>query len=370
MKILYVTTIGLTMGFFKTLIKEFIDDGHIVDIACNETEAKVPDCYRKWNCRVHHISCSRSMLSSGNIKAIFEINRIVSSNNYDIVHCHTPIASVCTRAACKKLRKKGIKVIYTAHGFHFYQGAPLRNWIIYYPIEKYCSKFTDILITINHEDFAFAKKKMRTKIEYVPGVGIDIDKFQNTIVDKVQKRKELGVPENAVVLVSVGELNKNKNHEVIIKVLSSINNDNIYYIIAGEGPLKQYLIDLAQKEGVLNRVRLLGYRNDIAEIYKASDIFCFPSIREGLGLAAIEAIASGLPIIASDNRGTREYIKPNVNGFSCKYDDETTFINNINTVINQGCTFEYKNKSRCTTIDSFSVKNINEQVKRIYQSLL
>ena len=163
MKILYVTTIGLTMIFFKGLVKELIDVGHIVDIACNEETHKVPDCYREWGCKVYEIDCSRSPLSNGNIRAIRELKRIVYENHYDIVHCHTPIAGACTRLACKDFRKYGVKVFYTAHGFHFYKGAPIKNWLLFYPIEKLCSRFTDTLITINKEDYSLAKKRMKAE---------------------------------------------------------------------------------------------------------------------------------------------------------------------------------------------------------------
>ena len=160
MKILYITTVGGTMNFFNSLIKELINDGYTIDIATNEVASKVPDCYKEWGCKIYHISTSRSPFSFGNIKAIKQIKKI--AKDYDLVHCHTPLAGMATRLACRKLRKKqGLKVIYTAHGFHFYKGAPKKNWMIYYPIEKMCSRWTDVLITINKEDYELAKRKMK-----------------------------------------------------------------------------------------------------------------------------------------------------------------------------------------------------------------
>lgn len=159
------------MGFFKNFIKELLEDGHTVDIATNETTSKVPDCYREWGCQIYQISCTRSPFNKGNIDAIRQIRKIAADGSYGIVHCHTPIAAMCTRLACRKLRKSGLKVFYTAHGFHFYKGAPLKNWLVYYPIEWLCAHWTDVLITINKEDFELAKKKMKAKrVEYVPGV--------------------------------------------------------------------------------------------------------------------------------------------------------------------------------------------------------
>ena len=179
MKILYVTTIGTTMGFFKSFIKKLSDDGNQVELACNNT-ANVPEFYVENGFKIHSIDCSRAPINKGNFKAVNQLKKIVENGHFDIVHCHTPIAAACCRIACRKVRKNGTKVIYTAHGFHFYKGAPFINWLVYYPIEKICSHFTDVLITINTEDYALAQKKMKAKsIQYVPGVGIDTEKFTN-----------------------------------------------------------------------------------------------------------------------------------------------------------------------------------------------
>ena len=155
MKILYVTTIGNTMGFFTSIVEELLKAEHTVDVATNLNIGKLPDCYREWGCKIYPISCTRSPFNKGTIAAIKEIRKIVREGDYDIVHCHTPIAAMCTRLACRKLRKNGLKVFYTAHGFHFYKGAPLKNWLLYYPIECLCAHWTDTLITINREDHAF-----------------------------------------------------------------------------------------------------------------------------------------------------------------------------------------------------------------------
>lgn len=312
MKILYTTTIGSTMSFFREIIWELKREGHVVDIATNEegNNAIVPEYYREWGCRVYPLLCSRSPFNIGNVKAIQQIQQIVMDNYYDLVHCHTPIAAMCTRIACRKIRKQGTKVIYTAHGFHFYEGAPLKNWLIYYPIEKICSYWTDVLITINKEDYLLAKKKMKAKrIEYVPGVGIDLKKFNKIKVDKITIRKKLGVPEKAKLLLSVGELNENKNHEIVIRAIANLNS--IYYIIAGCGPLHEHLEEVIKECGLTDRVKLLGFREDVKELYKTVDAFIFPSFREGLSVALMEAMASGLPCLVSKIRGNVDLIDEN-----------------------------------------------------------
>lgn len=353
------------MTFFKNLIKELIEEGHTVDIICNETDEKVPDCYREWNCNIFHHSCSRSPLSAGNIKAIKEIKDVVAENKYDIVHCHTPIAAMCTRLACRGLRKNGVKVIYTAHGFHFYKGAPKLNWLIYYPIEKVCARFTDVLITINHEDYELAKRKMKAKrVEYVPGVGIDVDKFKNTVVDRAAKRKELGIPEDAFLLVSVGELNANKNHEVILKAMAQIDDDNIHYAIAGVGELKDYLLELASKLGIAERFHLLGYRNDVAEIYKAAEVFCFPSFREGLPVSLMEAMAAGLCTVAAKNRGTIELIRNN--GVLCNHNEADEFSEKIKLLANNQKLMKEFGVNGQSIVTYFRNERVNKLVTNIY----
>ena len=362
MKILYVTTIGSTMGFFKDFAKRLLADGHTLDIATNEVASKVPDCYVEWNCNVYNIDCSRSPLSSGNVKAIKQIEKIVEKGGYDIVHCHTPIAAMCTRIACRKTRKNGTKVIYTAHGFHFYKGAPFKNWLIFYSIEKICSYFTDVLITINTEDYALAKKKLKAKkIEYVPGVGIDLNKFSDTAVDKSAKRKELCIPEYAKLFLSVGELNKNKNHETVIRAIA--DKKDVYYIIAGEGGLKQHLQSVAKEYGIENRVMLLGYRNDIKELCEAADVFVFPSFREGLSVSVMEAMASGLPVLCSKIRGNTDLIDQNGGVLFNPYSLE-----DLKNAIDSFFSFDLNKLGLYNTekIKGFSLETVNKQLLEIY----
>lgn len=365
MRILYLTTQGSTMEFFTDFVKTLLNEGHVVDIATNEQLTFVPECYRDWNCTIYQIPCVRNPLNINNIRAIRKIRKI--AKQYDIVHCHTPIAAACTRIACTSLRNKGLKVYYTAHGFHFYKGAPLLNWLLYYPIERLCSRYTDVLITINHEDYLLAKRRFKkTHTEYIPGVGIDIEKFKNTVTNKSLKRKELGVPEDAILLVSVGELNDNKNHQIIIKALAKLNVSNLHYVIAGRGNNQMYLAKMADELAVKQQVHLIGYRNDVAEIYKASDICCFPSIREGLGLAAIEAMACGLPVVAASNRGTKEFSQEGKTGFLVDYDDVSGFVKAINRLILDEELRRKMGEMGQSIVKSFDVSVVNQKMKKIY----
>lgn len=250
----------------------------------------------------YDVPFSRKPISHNNKTAYKQLKAIIDTNKYDVVHCHTPMGGVLARLAARGARKKGTKVFYTAHGFHFYKGAPIKNWALYYPIEKYCSKLTDVLITMAKEDYEFAKTHMQTKaIEYIPGIGIDINKFRNA---KPLCEKKTGDPYR---VLSVGEMVKNKNHISVIKALSRSNRKDIEYYIAGEGELKDELMK-ASEELLPGRVHFLGYRNDLPQIYKSVDLFIHPSFREGMPVALMEAMATGVPCIASNVRGNRDLL--------------------------------------------------------------
>ena len=361
MKILYVTTIGGTTRFFKDFIKLLLSKGHTVDFAANETTSEVKPYYREWGCKIHQISCTRSPFNKGSIKAIKEIKKIVEENNYDIVHCHTPIAAMCTRLACIKARKKGTKVFYTAHGFHFYKGAPLKNWIMYYPIEKICSYFTDLLITINKEDYTLAQKKLKAKkVVYVPGVGIDLETFKPSAISKEEKRKELGIPQDAKLLISVGELNSNKNHETVIKAIKDLD---VYYVVAGNGGLQSHLQSIIDETGMTDRVKLLGFRTDMSELYTASDVFVFPSFREGLSVSLMEAMASGKPCVVSKIRGNTDLIDENGGFYFNPYN-----VNECSAAIQKVLNSDIDSMSQYNLekVKKFSLDKVINQLKGLY----
>lgn len=367
MKILYVTTVGATMNFFRNFIEELTLAGHTVDIATNDSTRKVPDYYKDFGCRVFSLPCSRSPINKGNWDSVGQIRKLVEEEKYDIVHCHTPIAAACTRLACRKLRKtQGVRVFYTAHGFHFYKGAPLKNWLFYYPIEKICSNFTDILITINKEDYAFAKKNLNAKkTEFVPGVGIDISKIDNVQVDRNAKRQEIGVPQDAVLFTSVGELSVRKNHKLMIEAIAKTDNKKIHYVIAGIGAMDSELRSFAEEHKIAHRVHLLGFRKDIAEIYKASDACCLPSFQEGLPVSVMEAMACGLPVICSRIRGNTDLIDSS-GGVLFNPNSVDECYQALVDVLNSD--MEQLGKVNKERVANYSVDKITLKMKNLYES--
>lgn len=302
------------------------------------------------------------------IKSYKLVKGLVAKNSYDIVHCHSPIGGVIARLACRNARKKGTKVIYTAHGFHFYKGAPLLNWLVYYPVERWLARYTDVLITINTEDYNCAKNKFAAKrVEYVPGVGVDINKFQNVQVDKEEKRNSVGVNIDNFMIISVGEINKNKNHQVIIKAISKIKNKNIKYVICGQGYLENKLKKLVQKLNIEQQVKFLGFRKDVIEICKASDVFVFPSYREGLSVALMEAMACGVPVICSEIRGNIDLIVNGKGGYLAMPRDVNEFSKKIQTLYNDHELCVKMGKYNISTMDKYDIKDIKKVMKSIYE---
>lgn len=349
--------------------------GYQVDVACNFESGSVTSKQRVnefkqelilEGIKAYHIPVPRCITAIGNIIESYRIlKKLVASKQYEIVHCQSPIGGVIARLACKQARKNGTKVIYVAHGFHFYKGASIKNWLLYYPVEKYCAKYTDCLITMNQEDYNIATKKMKKakQIQYIPGVGIDIQKINHIKVERDSKRKELGISNDSIMIVSVGELNKNKNHEVIIRALAKIKNPNIHYIICGKGPLKDYLIKLSEELHINKKVHILGYRKDVIEILKVSDIFAFPSIREGLSVSLMEAMAVGLPIVCSKIRGNVDLIQDGEGGYVFKPQDIEGIARAIIKVINKDTYFGSINVQ---IVKQYDLEMVHYIMKNIY----
>ncbi|TVY07220.1 glycosyltransferase family 4 protein [Paenibacillus cremeus] len=337
-KVLFTSTNAMAYHFLIPHVKSLIDEGYIVELACSNLDgydellrSRLIGAYKS---TIHYVRLNRNPFKFSNIKGYFEMRKIISTGRYDLISTNEPVMGLVTRLAARNERKKGTKVSYTAHGFHFFKGAPFKNWILYYPIERFLARYTDIIITINKEDHNRALKFKINKIEQIPGIGIDTEKYSKVVIDKARKRRELGVTiDEAFVILSVGELNENKNHEVIIKAVAKLNNPYVFYVICGKGKLENYLKDLAKKLGVDQQVKLLGYRKDIDEICKSADIFAFPSKREGLGLAAIEAMATGLPIITSNVHGIVDYSTDGVTGYICNPTDVHSFAQAIERLL-------------------------------------
>ncbi|GAB6863356.1 glycosyltransferase family 4 protein [Bacteroides acidifaciens] len=327
-------------------IRLMIELGYKVDVACNFVEgstcsdekvAALKCTLAKMGVECHQVDFARNVLKVGqNLRAYRQTRHLVKENDYDLIHSHSPIGGLLSRIAARDMRGKGTKVIYTAHGFHFFKGASLQNWLIFYPIEKFSSRWTDVLVTITYEDYKLAQEKMYAKeVVYVPGVGINTKAF-NPAADyaevRAAKRKELGIGDGDILMLSVGELNRNKNHEVVLHAMASLGDKRLKYVIAGRGVLKEHLEQLATELGINDQLQLLGFRTDVRELFKAADVFAHPSYREGLSVAVMEAMASGLPVLCSRIRGNTDLIDEGEGGFMfspAKSDEVTIALSKI-----------------------------------------
>ncbi|MGE4284746.1 MAG: glycosyltransferase family 4 protein [Clostridia bacterium] len=304
------------------------------------------------------------------IKAYKRINRAIEELGIEYIHCNTPIGGFLGRVCGKRCKVK--KVIYTAHGFHFYKGAPFLNWLVFYPIERFLARWTDIILTINEEDYNRAcsfKLRNQGNVFKIPGVGIDVKKI-NLIEGKREVfRRELKISEKSLIVLSVGELNRNKNNIVIIKALAKLKNPNIHYVLCGIGPKKNYLQTKARKYGIEHNTHFLGFRKDIVEIIKSSDIFVLPSLREGLPRSLMEAMACGLPCVVSNIRGNVDLIEHNYNGYLCdpkKADDYANAISMLVKDANQRDAMGIENSKRILRYD---VSSVVKELSEIYKCL-
>lgn len=280
---------------------------------------------KQYGIKMVHIDFDRNPLGIKNLLATKQLLELMEKEQYDIVHCNTPTGGVVGRV-CARIKRIPY-VIYQPHGFHFWKGAPLKNRMLYYPVEKFLAKWTNSLITINKEDFEVAKKFSYRKPGgacYVPGVGIDIGKIklQKQNANRSAKRSDLGIPDDAFVMISVGELNSNKNHAYAIDAFLKAAIPNSYYIICGEGKAKEHLENIIAENKAADRIKLLGYRSDVVEILNIANLYIFPSKREGLSVALMEAMAMELPCAASKIRGNVDLLPDSKLIFSTQNEEE------------------------------------------------
>lgn len=279
----------------------------------------------------HQIDFGRSPLSKQSVIAYKQLKKLLNENHYDLIHCHTPVAAAILRVSAIRARKRGAKVIYTDHGFHFHKKTSLLSWLLYCPIEFVLAKVTDCIITINKEDLNLIKKFPIKEVRYIPGVGVDTSFISNLAVNKSQVRKSFNIPEDAFLIMSIGELCVRKNHEVIIKAISKLSDNEIYYLIFGSGDRLDYLKRLTNELGLNNRVIFAGKlpHVDVLKYAHVSDIGAIPSLIEGLGLAGIETMAAGKPLIGSNIHGINDYLINGVTGISCSPHDIDGFASAI-----------------------------------------
>lgn len=371
-KVLFVASVASHIeSFHIPYIKWFKEHGFIVDVAARmDIDNPIEYCDKFID-----IPFERSPYSKGNISAYKALKAVIYNGQYNIIHCHTPMAAALTRLAARKMRKNGLTVIYTAHGFHFFRGAPLLGWLLYYPAEKFLSRFTDIIITINKEDFlSITDLNFKCKDSYiVPGVGVNTESVIDSNDETKKKlRKSYGYSDNDFILFYAAEFIKRKNHRLIIEQLPSLSKKipNIKILLAGRGELLVEMKKLAEHLGVNRYVDFLGYRRDIPELVAMSDVGVSSSLQEGLGITVAEDMFAGLPVVVSYDRGHKEMVIDGFNGYFFDINKPEQFSDKIYEL------YKYPEKrilmglNAKKSIQKFSIENALAAHISIYKSVI
>ncbi|MFQ9516362.1 MAG: glycosyltransferase family 4 protein [Eubacterium sp.] len=368
-------TAGFIKGFLINDMKLLQNMGYEVHCAANAdsvTTFAADQFFPEIGILFHQIDfSSTSPISKKSIDAYKQIRKLVKEFQFDVIHCHTPIAGAIVRIAAAKYRRKGCKIIYTTHGLTFPKGSSLKSRMIYGSVEWICSWISDGIITINKEDFGQMKKMKCKNVFYINGVGVDTQKFHNVAIDREEYREKIGVKKEDIMILSVGELSPRKNHQIVIKSLAELKDGRYVFVICGKvmvgAGTYEYLKKLSEEFNV--RVIFLGFRSDIPEICHCADIAVLPSLREGLGLAGIEALASGVPVIGTDIQGIKDYVVDGKTGYLCPAMDEKVIADKI-TLLSDAKIREDMRENCIKKAEEFSTSVSFGQMEQIYKKLL
>ena len=368
MKKLLITSTELMMiQFLVPHVKYLSENGFRVEIACSDVDGRMEDVRNALEGvvdAIHVLRLERSPANPRNFLGYQDLKKLLEENHYDIIWTNEPVMGVVTRLAANKYRRKGTKVIYMCHGFHFYKDASPASWLIFYPIERFMSRFCDMIVTINHEDEARAKTFHCPRVEYIHGIGVNTERL-HARTEQSDIRGELGLSNEDFLVLSVGELNENKNHQVIIRAVAQLHDPAVHYLLCGKGDKQKYLESLATELGIEKNVHFLGYRRDVVDICSQADIFAHPARREGLGLAPLEAMYCGLPLVASNTRGIQDYTIPGKSGFLCGSEDAAAFADAIRCLKDNP-----ELRSRCNafnhhTSKAFFLEQVRDEVMKL-----
>lgn len=370
MKVLLTATVQSHIcQFHKPLVEVLHAHGCEVHVAAKNNLAEKNGLKLDFVEKVFDVPFARSPKSKDNLQAYEELKKIINAEHYDVIHCNTPVGGVVTRLAARKARKSGTKVYYTAHGFHFYKGAPKKNWIVFYPIEMFLSRMTDQVITITNEDYLLAKRKFHCKVERIHGVGVDEKRYYSVSrEEQIDIRKRFGFSEEQKIILCVGELLPNKNQQMVIHAMKEVIKEypGAQLLLAGNGPEKEKLELLIQSLNLKKNIKMLGYVTNLQEYQKISDISVSCSKREGLPLNIVEAMLSGTPVVASENRGHRELICDGINGFLVEVNKNTVMAEKILEILKNKALYEdLKNKAELY-VQAYTFQNVKKELTKVY----
>ncbi|KKY01800.1 glycosyl transferase [Paraclostridium benzoelyticum] len=372
-KVLVTAHLGRHFRIFgQSDYKVLLNMGHEVHIAANFNEEI--DKFDNPNVIKHQIDFDRNPFSIQNLRALKQLKKLFRKEDFELIHCQSPSGGAITRLASKETRKRGTKVLYTAHGLHFFEGAPKKNWIMYYNFEKFFGKYTDCIITINNEDFYLAKNRLKIKdVQHIHGVGIDLNKFKPQIKkNKLELRSKYGYKNSDFILIYVGELSYRKNQDTAIKIIKKLKDriPNIKLLLVGTGELEKQYKETVIKLNIKNNIEFLGYRNDITNLMSLSDVCISTSRQEGLPVNIMEAMATGLPLVVSNCRGNRDLVINNENGYVLPLDNIIEFEKSIEKIYREDDLKLKFSEQSLKNIKSYDMENIQKEMEQIYSKYI
>lgn len=369
-KVLLVATVQSHIGQFHRPLAEVLHNhGYEVHVAAHDNLYLKNGLKLDFADKVFDVPFSRSPKSKDNIEAYKRLKQILDNDHYEVVHCNTPMGGFVTRLAARNARKKGTKVFYTAHGFHFYDGAPKKNWLIYYPIERFFSRMTDTLITITREDYKLASEKFHCHIEHMHGVGVDGKRyFKASAEEKMAMRKKMGYPVTQKLILCIGELNQNKNQTMAIKAMHKVVEQfpDALLILAGNGPREEFLKEYIRQEGLEKNIQMIGYVTNLQDYQHIVDVQVCCSKREGLPLNVVESMLSGNPVVASLNRGHRELIENGKTGYIVAVDDSEKMAEKVLLMLQDEKQKQYIETNAMMFAQQYTFDNVKKELKAIY----
>lgn len=318
MKVLYTATVlSHICQFHLPYLKAFQEHGWEVHVAARDNLAEKNGLELRFCNEFHPIPFQRSPLAAENIRAYEQLKSLLEAQHYDLILCNTPIGGTVTRIASKKSRRQGTKVVYMAHGFHFYRGASKKNWLIYYPIERYLARLCDLVLTITQEDYALAREKFPCAVAHIHGVGVSPERYHPAPEQVEQMRHREGLENEDFVILCTGELNRNKDQATLVSAAAKLRDEipGLKVLLAGNGPLEAELMAQIARDGLSDIVKLLGYRTDLQNLVPAVDVVVSCSHREGLPLNILEGMLCERAVVATENRGHRELVEDGVTGY-------------------------------------------------------
>lgn len=369
-KVLLVATLQCHIAQFHRPLAEILHEhGYDVHVAANDNLSQKNGLKLDFADKIYNVPFSRSPLSRNNIAAYKQLKQILDNEHYEVVHCNTPMGGVVTRLAARNARKKGTKVYYTAHGFHFYKGAPKLNWLIYYPIERFLSRMTDTLITITSEDYKLASEKFYCHVECMHGVGVNEKRYYRiSDEERMLLRKKMGYSSTQKLILCIGELNVNKNQIMAIKMMHEVRKTfpDALLILAGNGPNENFLKNFILHEGLEDNVQMIGYVTNLQDYQHIIDVQVCCSKREGLPLNVVESMLSGNPVVASNNRGHHELIRNELTGYLVDVDDSDAMASKVLLILQNASLKQKIEENAMEFAQQYNFTNVKKELENIY----